>query len=245
MPYEQYMGQATPASDLYALGATFLHLITGRPPREFMNAEGRIAVPAMLPGDERLRAMLERLLRPSPAERFASAREARQALLSPAGVLPVHYDLQRGAVAPAHETGPAAELVDHLAPSVHQLVDSSAKPNDRTGPLDWALVTLVSVLTFGFLPLVFFSIARSRRRQLRRFVRDGTPAVAEILTVRPETTAFGQQAAKVAYQFEADGQLRRGADQVLQTVGDRWHPGDRIHVLYLPLEGYDSVIIST
>lgn len=31
MPYEQYMGQASPASDLYALAATFLHLITGRP----------------------------------------------------------------------------------------------------------------------------------------------------------------------------------------------------------------------
>jgi serine/threonine protein kinase len=26
MPYEQYMGQASPASDLFALGATFLHL---------------------------------------------------------------------------------------------------------------------------------------------------------------------------------------------------------------------------
>ena len=74
MPYEQYMGQATPASDLYATAATFLHLLTGRAPREFMNDEGRIQVPENLPGEPRLRGVIERLLRPSPAERFASAR---------------------------------------------------------------------------------------------------------------------------------------------------------------------------
>ena len=45
MPYEQYMGQASPASDLYALGATFLHLLTGRPPPEFMSTAGRLEVP--------------------------------------------------------------------------------------------------------------------------------------------------------------------------------------------------------
>src|SRR5687768_17285959 len=40
MPYEQYMGQAAPSSDLFATAATFLHLLTGRPPRDFMNDEG-------------------------------------------------------------------------------------------------------------------------------------------------------------------------------------------------------------
>src|SRR5688572_17595074 len=80
MPYEQYMGQATPASDLYAAAATFLHLLTGRAPRDFMNDEGRIQVPESLPGEARLRDVLARLLRPSPAERFASARDVRAAL---------------------------------------------------------------------------------------------------------------------------------------------------------------------
>ena len=80
MPYEQYMGQASPASDLYAAAATFLHLLTGRAPRDFMNEEGRIQVPESLPGEPRLRDVLARLLRPSPAERFSSAREVRSAL---------------------------------------------------------------------------------------------------------------------------------------------------------------------
>ncbi|HJQ66756.1 MAG TPA: serine/threonine-protein kinase, partial [Gemmatimonadales bacterium] len=81
MPYEQYMGQASPASDLYALGGTFLHLVTGRPPAEFMTEEGRIAVPPVLPGGEPLRGVIARLLEPSPARRFATARAARDALL--------------------------------------------------------------------------------------------------------------------------------------------------------------------
>ena len=71
--------EGAPASDLYALGATFLHLATGRAPREFMGDDGRIRVPAALPGDPRLAPFLARLLRPSPTERFASARGAPRA----------------------------------------------------------------------------------------------------------------------------------------------------------------------
>ena len=48
-----------------------------------MNDHGRIEVAVTLPGEPRLRAVIERLLRPSPAERFASAREVRNALVGP------------------------------------------------------------------------------------------------------------------------------------------------------------------
>lgn len=147
MPYEQYMGQATPASDLYALAATFLHLMTGRAPREFMSEEGRIHVPDALPGDSRLRPVIERLLRPSPAERFESANDVRHALLSPvtlaAGSLPVQASSRTGVRTRAEvlELGPApraiegdtAALYRALAPSALQLMDSAAKPGDE-GP---------------------------------------------------------------------------------------------------------------
>jgi serine/threonine protein kinase len=42
-------------------GATFLHLVTGRPPSEFMNDEGRIEVPASLPAGEPVRDVVARL----------------------------------------------------------------------------------------------------------------------------------------------------------------------------------------
>lgn len=82
MPYEQYMGQASPASDLFALGATFLHLVTGRPPSEFMNDDGRVEVPATLPGGEPLRDAIARMLDPAPARRLPSARAVREAILA-------------------------------------------------------------------------------------------------------------------------------------------------------------------
>jgi serine/threonine protein kinase len=84
MPYEQLMGRATPASDLYALGATFLHLVAGRPPSHFLEDDGgHLVVPASLPGGSAFRDTIARMLRAAPSERFASAQEARHALLNP------------------------------------------------------------------------------------------------------------------------------------------------------------------
>ena len=253
MPYEQYMGQATPASDLYALAATFLHLLTGRPPRDFMTGEGRIEVPETIPGDPRLRPMLARLLRPSPADRFANARDVRQALLSAASVAVATTDARRADLAPAalaslppvprELTGATAELLDRVAPTALEMMDSKAKPSDEAGPLDWIWTVFFSVITLGSLPIVFMTMARSRRRQLRRFFRDGIPGTAEVLQIQLENTAFEQQSARISYQFEADGAIHRDSDQILPFIAYRLHPGDRIPILYLPDRSYDSVIV--
>jgi hypothetical protein len=40
------------------------------------------------------------------------------------------------------------------------------------------------------------------------------------------------------------GELHRDADIVLPVIADRWGPGDRIPILYLPDRGYDSVIVA-
>jgi serine/threonine protein kinase len=260
MPYEQYMGQATPASDLYALAATFLHLLTGRAPREHMTDEGRIEVPAGLPGDHRLRPILVRLLRPSPAERFAGARDVRHALLSATATAPASsppMGLQRPPVSrvaadiaalgpvPRPIEGSVAQLLERACPSALELMDTRAKPSDEPGLFDWVTLIFVSVLTAGTLPIVFTAIARARRRRLRRFLRDGLLATAEILAIQPESIAFEQHLSRVSYRFEADGAIRRDVDSILPVIADRWQPGDTIQVLYLADLDYDSVIIST
>jgi len=102
MPYEQYMGQASPASDLYALAATFLHLITGRAPPEFMTPAGRLEVPRELSTGEPLRGVMERMLQPAAADRFQSAREARGALM---GAAPGNRDPPRRAHRPTTTGG--------------------------------------------------------------------------------------------------------------------------------------------
>jgi serine/threonine protein kinase len=255
MPYEQYMGQASPSSDLYAVGATMLHLLTGRPPRDFMNAEGRIEVPADLPGDGRLRAVIARMLRPSPAERFSSAREATHALIATentqlvsAAPRALARRVTKGTnLPPPPRTldGVTKEQFDRVAYSMWDLMSASEKSAGGFGIGDIAGVALLSIITFGALPAVYANIARNRRRRLRAFFKNGTEATAEILEIALEKMPFDEQIARVNYQFEADGQIWRDADQVPPVVAHRWRVGDQLRVLYIPDWEYDSVIIST
>ena len=252
MPFEQYMGQASPASDLYALGATFLHLLTGRPPRDFMTPSGSIEVPEMSGGDARLRSVIARLMRASPAERFQSAREVRDALLATSAlpavasrIAPQSIPEELRAPVPRAITGATAQLLDRVAPSTLELMDGSAKRTDKPSLFEWVSIAFFSVLTAGILPMVFISMARARRRRLRRFFQEGIPALAEIISIQIEKTAFEATSARVSYQFELDGVLHRDTDQVLPVIAGRWQPGDRIQILCIPEHDYDSVIIST
>jgi hypothetical protein len=253
MPYEQYMGQASPTSDLYALGATFLHLVTGRPPSDFMTEEGRLAVPPELPIDEPMRGVIARLLEASPAKRYQSARAAREALLSsstrPAAAggtaIVVAGPASLAALEPAPRplAGAAAERYHAVAPSMWQLMDP-AQPTEGWGVVDVLGVVFFSALTAGILPLLFLGFAKGRKRRLRRFFREGTPALARIIDFRPEDLAFGAKLTRVRYEFETEGRTRRGSDTALPYVADRWREGEPIEILYLPHRGYDSVIVS-
>ena len=261
MPYEQYMGQATPASDLYAAAATFLHLLTGRAPRDFMNDEGRIQVPESLPGEARLRDVLARLLRPSPAERFSSARDVRAALtggalvparasnsMSAAVSVPVRHDV--GALihslppAPRTLDGDTRRLMKAASPSAFRMMNASEKASFEWGIMDVLNIAFFSALTFGILPIIFGSMASARRRLLKRFFREGIPGSAEVLRIESENSAFGEKLARVTYQFEVDGRVRRDSDMVMPFIAHRWQAGDRIPILYLPTGANDSVIVA-
>jgi outer membrane protein assembly factor BamB/tRNA A-37 threonylcarbamoyl transferase component Bud32 len=82
-PPEQYRGQATPAGDIYALGATLHHLLTRQDPRlepPFTFAERPISAlnPNILPAFE---AIIMRCLMYDPKERFPNAMALKEALL--------------------------------------------------------------------------------------------------------------------------------------------------------------------
>ena len=79
-PPEQYQGQATPQSDVYALGATLHHLLTGRDPRDqppFAFPPVRELVPSISAQTERA---ITRSLEMELAQRWPSAAAFRAAL---------------------------------------------------------------------------------------------------------------------------------------------------------------------
>jgi len=81
-PIEQYGGQAVPASDLYALGATLVHLLTGVSPAELPQEDVQLQFRDRLPPqiDPPSIVWLEKLVQPSLKRRFSSAKEALEGL---------------------------------------------------------------------------------------------------------------------------------------------------------------------
>jgi hypothetical protein len=77
-PAEQFVGRATPQSDLYGLAMSFLAIQTGQEPERLPFAGGRIQVREALAGhdvDARISLVLEQMTDPDPARRPASAQE--------------------------------------------------------------------------------------------------------------------------------------------------------------------------
>ncbi len=132
-PPEQILGHAAPASDLFALGATALHLLTGRNPAQFFDVRaGRHQVPAGLP--PRLEVVVARITEPTLANRYDHAGDVLRDLgygVS-GGSLPVAAP---GSVSVAAPVGaPALSLWDAGGQERGRYVTSGPEPR---GQLRW------------------------------------------------------------------------------------------------------------
>lgn len=79
-PLEQFYGKAVPASDLYALGATLIHLLTGTAPANLPQSNLRIQFQKQVSLNPSFVRWIESLTEPDLDHRFSSAVQALEAL---------------------------------------------------------------------------------------------------------------------------------------------------------------------
>ncbi|RUT06010.1 serine/threonine protein kinase [Dulcicalothrix desertica PCC 7102] len=80
VPMEQFAGRAVPASDLYALGTTLIHLLTGTAPADLPHRNSRIEFANLVSVNLGLINWVGKLTEPNIADRISTAKEAIAAL---------------------------------------------------------------------------------------------------------------------------------------------------------------------
>lgn len=145
MPLEQFGGRTVPASDLYSLGATLIHLLTGQHPADLPQEGSRIAFEQAVHLSPPFRDWLRWMTEPLAADRPASARQALEAL--------EHLD-RRPALIPSDAAAvptrqPAGSRIQlHKSEQTFQVVI----PARQTDVL--LLLSIVSSITFSAIMLV-------------------------------------------------------------------------------------------
>ncbi|MEG4318650.1 MULTISPECIES: serine/threonine-protein kinase [unclassified Microcoleus] len=81
-PLEQFWGRAVPASDLYALGGTLIHLLTGTTPADLPQKDSRIHFSDRVSVNPSLVNWIEQMTEIGLEKRFSKARDALAALKS-------------------------------------------------------------------------------------------------------------------------------------------------------------------
>jgi serine/threonine protein kinase len=145
MPLEQFGGRTVPASDLYSLGATLIHLLTGQHPADLPQEGARIVFEQAVHLSPPFRDWLRWMTEPVVADRPASARQALEAL--------EHLD-RRPALIPSDAAAvptrqPAGSRIQlHKSEQTFQVVI----PARQTDVL--LLLSIVSSITFSAIMLV-------------------------------------------------------------------------------------------
>lgn len=247
MPPEQLLGQAGPASDLYALGATLLHALTGRSPTDFPFDSGRIEVPQDLPAGP-LVTLIEALLRPAPRDRPGSAAAALKLL---AGETPTPSVGAAGVDVVRPETGRRVITVSGRGPGY---VDMGPPPRDPEGEFKdvyrnlihplfpakrlwsggmhvfWVAAAAVgSVSTVGLLPLLHLRTIRTRRKAYEDLFRFGQATEGRVRSAQG-----GAMYATVKYEFELGGTAYIATMEYAAEMAEFLGPGDPVPVLFDP-----------
>ncbi|MBU7587217.1 MAG: serine/threonine protein kinase [Nostoc sp. TH1S01] len=110
-PMEQFGGRAVAASDLYALGASLIHLLTGIPPGDLPQQDLRLQFADRVNASPSFVRWLQKLTEPAPEQRFSNARQALDALKSNLAVKPVSNKIINNSGCGINSTEPVPEEI--------------------------------------------------------------------------------------------------------------------------------------
>ena len=168
-PIEQFGGRAVPASDLYALGATLIHLLTRTAPADLPNRELTIQFRDRLSLNSGLANWLEKMTIPALERRFSSAQQALEALKVKDKIDNFSVDLGKSSFQGQNSASIIAKPINtkikiHLYPKFLEIVIPRQGINKLhefvniiPSSLALSCIFLVGfVVTFGFLPFRLF-----------------------------------------------------------------------------------------
>ncbi|MBI2264491.1 MAG: protein kinase [Armatimonadetes bacterium] len=191
-PPEQYRGNPEPRSDLYALGATMHHLLTGvEPTVPFHFDPTRIRRPDV---SVQMETVVSKALEMDPEKRFSSAQEMRETLKRKATSVPSVKAGKRKAFTTAVPPKPVAE------PAQPSVAEKTLK----------GLTS--AVLSVSFSP---------NGKKLASGSRDGTVIIWDVAGGSAEKTFMGHTDGVSSVSFSPDGKrLASGSDDKTVIIWD-------------------------
>lgn len=257
MPPEQLMGRVSPQSDLYALGATLLYVVTGREPTDFDFDAGRLSVPEAIEVRPSLRRAIDAMLAPAPRDRPRTAKEVRGILLgveAPAAAPSRALVAMRRGGPPAVMGGDAPRWVDvgppprdpdgELADVYRNLIEPLDDTRESRGfmrVLGRSLYVVLGVFTLGIVPAVYYGHVRKRRRRYDPVFRNGVRVDGTIVSV--EGSEQYNMYATIGYEYEVHGQVFRAFIDYPVKLKRYWTIGDRVAVLHDPDDPVLSCVV--
>ncbi|MFU8802811.1 MAG: serine/threonine protein kinase [Bradymonadaceae bacterium] len=243
MPPEQYAGQSVAATDLFALGATLVELLTARPAGELFEGLHVFKLPEDLPVTLGFERILLKMTEPEVHRRFGDAREVKEELerrflmvprQSITGSLPIPYE-----ILPPPRSFPGFRLRDaylgisHLAVLMWSAIGfllSLAFPV-AVVLLDWgAFVVLGGFVSLGTLAAGMAVSLRARRAI--SIYRRGDYTLGEV-TGRFRSRASGSSFTHLTYRYWVGDEFLHGSISTRDRGYRTLVPGDPVGVLFL------------
>ena len=254
MPPEQYAGKSTPGTDLFALGATLVELLSGRPPADLFEGIHSFRIPDDLPVTLGFERILLRMTDPELERRYDSAEAVLRDLKT--GFLMVPTENLTGALPIPHEIRPSPRpfpgfyLRDAYTGSSHlgvvllmALCVVMSLTLSVAAVLTDSLVWLAPGL-FGVASVLAMAVAVSKksRGEIDTY-RRGLYTLGEITgRFLSQNSGMG---AKLTYRYRLpDGSFRHG----FLSTGDASYrgltPGDPVGLIFLPEKPQEHVMFA-